>query len=298
MQPSYSIAPTKSPDPTKAPTPPPTSAPTVEAPCGVCPSGSNEKQATAGCDGYILCTNGESVGIFSCPSGTLFDENIDTCNWAYSVTCNCEETGPSPPSPPSPTPPSGTTNPLPTQNPSTDPLIDPADSCGTCADYPMIPTTDCTGFYYCNGGEPGDWVPCGVNTLFSQTKMVCDWDYSVECLCSSPSPPGPGPEPISPPGPGPVPTPPTGKNRVKCVNTCCVLIKLTTVYHTLLPTFMQEMIRGTQTGRIQARAQMTVNSRAGCQGVTSSLAKMLVVIIGSGGKTVSIHQKTAMSRIS
>jgi len=124
------------------------------------------------------------------------------------VTCSCEGTGPSPPSP---TPPLGTTSP-PTQNPSTDPLIDPADSCGTCADYPMIPTTDCTGFYYCNGNEPGDWVPCGVNTLFSQTKMICDWSYNVDCLCSSPSPPGPGPEPISPPGP--VPTPPTGKNRL------------------------------------------------------------------------------------
>ena len=57
------------------------------------------------------------------------------------------------------------------------------------------------------------------------------------------------------------------------------------------------MTRGTQTGRIQARARMTVNNRAGCQGVTSSLAKMRVVIIGSGGKTVSIHQKTVMSRI-
>jgi len=59
------------------------------------------------------------------------------------------------------------------------------------------------------------------------------------------------------------------------------------------------MTRGTQTGRnLQKHARMTVDSRAGCQGVTSSLAKMHVVTAGSGGKTVSIHQKTVMSRIS
>jgi len=58
------------------------------------------------------------------------------------------------------------------------------------------------------------------------------------------------------------------------------------------------MIRGTQTGRIQAHARMMVNSRAGCQGVTSSPTKTIAVIVGSGGKTVSNHQKTVMSRIS
>ena len=40
------------------------------------------------CDHYCFPT-GASVATFACGTGTLFDENLQVCNWAYAVNCQC-----------------------------------------------------------------------------------------------------------------------------------------------------------------------------------------------------------------
>lgn len=209
-QPSVSLSPTKSPDPTKSPTPLPTPSPTVTPPCGsACPAGATGNYATYDCAGFYQCVSGGNVGQFACAPGTLFDESLGVCNWSYAVTCNCST--PPPPTPPSPPG-------VPTSNPTPKPTKAPidAEACGSCsvAGTTMIPSIDCTGFYYCSGGQPSALISCGVNTLFDSDRMICDWAYEVDCTCTSsgggtPTPPVPGPTPISPPGPAPTPTPPS-----------------------------------------------------------------------------------------
>uniref|UniRef100_A0A182NJ73 chitinase n=1 Tax=Anopheles dirus TaxID=7168 RepID=A0A182NJ73_9DIPT len=39
------------------------------------------------CSRYFMCVNDDTAFEFSCPAGTLFDPNINVCNWADNVTC-------------------------------------------------------------------------------------------------------------------------------------------------------------------------------------------------------------------
>jgi len=217
LVPSTSTNPTGTIKPTDAPTKMPTSSPIIVPKCGVnCPSGATGNYATFDCAGFLMCVSGASVGTFACTPGTLFDESLGVCNWPYAVDCQCATPTPPPTQPPTPSIPSPPTPPTPPPTPLPTPLI----HCGSCptSGYTMIEAVDCTGFYYCNAGELGPFVACGVNTLFSKSIMSCDWDYNVACSCSS----GAGPTPTPPTGPTPIgkPTTPTAPTSYGCSLPC------------------------------------------------------------------------------
>lgn len=41
------------------------------------------------CTGYYSCKTGEPTKVTPCPSGTIFDESLQTCNWPWATTCSC-----------------------------------------------------------------------------------------------------------------------------------------------------------------------------------------------------------------
>ena len=107
--PSLSIMPTTT---TKSPTPNPTNYPTLSPsktpPCGVtCPDGNMGLLPMLDCVGYYSCMTGEPTNLTPCPPGTVFDENLQTCNWPWATSsCSCtkDTVDDSTPSSSSPTP--------------------------------------------------------------------------------------------------------------------------------------------------------------------------------------------------
>jgi len=162
-----------------APTPPPAPTPNV---CGSC--GSSNLVASIDCTGFYYCTGGQPGAYETCGVNRLFSQSIQGCDHDYNVACPCTSPG-------APTPP-----PAPTPN-----------VCGSCGSSWLVASIDCGGFYYCAGGQPGAFVSCGVNTLFSESIQGCDWDYRVSCPCTSPGAPTP---PLA--APIPPPTPPSAAN--------------------------------------------------------------------------------------
>lgn len=77
--------------PTAVPTKSPTKAPTdnngAEEPC--CPPGYTGLLAFNDCLEHYHCSDGQVVGAspMHCPAGTLFDNNLQVCNWAMQVSC-------------------------------------------------------------------------------------------------------------------------------------------------------------------------------------------------------------------
>ena len=89
--PSLSIVPTTT---TKSPTPYPTNLPTLSPtktpPCGVsCPDGALGLLPMLDCIGYYSCKTGEPTNLTPCPPGTIFDQNLQTCNWSWATSCSC-----------------------------------------------------------------------------------------------------------------------------------------------------------------------------------------------------------------
>jgi GH18 family chitinase len=41
------------------------------------------------CVGYYSCKTGEPTKVTPCPSGTIFDADLQTCNWPWATTCQC-----------------------------------------------------------------------------------------------------------------------------------------------------------------------------------------------------------------
>jgi hypothetical protein len=53
-----------------------------------CPLDYTGYYATARCEAYVYCTEGEIVGaVLPCVPGTLFDVTIGVCTWADAVQC-------------------------------------------------------------------------------------------------------------------------------------------------------------------------------------------------------------------
>jgi len=205
LKPSSSHSPTDSSPPTDAPTKMPTKSPIASPPCGFsCPAGATGNYATLDCVGFLMCVSGSMAATFVCPSGLLFDESLGVCNWPYAVDCQCVTVTPPP-----------TSNPTPSiQAPTPPPTPKPTSASVTCGSCPasgntMIEATDCTGFYFCEDGRLGPYLACGANTLFSIKIMACDWDYNVDCSCTSGGAPPPTPTPPSPTPPTPTPPSPT-----------------------------------------------------------------------------------------
>lgn len=174
--PSVSSSPTtETRTPTSRPTSKPTRSPTVMPPCGVgCPAGSNSLLPTLNCLGFYYCVSGTASGVIQCPQGTLFDVNIQGCNWAYAVSCQCSGgTSPAAPSPTTTTAPTAPTVPL-------------TELCQACpmSSWDMVGASDCSGFYHCISGSPSYFIACPQGTLWSASIKGCDYPWRTECTCS------------------------------------------------------------------------------------------------------------------
>lgn len=81
---------------TNKPTPKPivaSSSPTKSSPSN-CPSGYSGIRPYDGCTKYHHCRDGQILGaINDCPAGTLFDVDLQYCNWASLVTCQVDVPG-------------------------------------------------------------------------------------------------------------------------------------------------------------------------------------------------------------
>jgi len=71
--------------------------------------------------------------------------------------------------------------------------MSPTSTCVSCpaTGYTLIESLDCLGFFSCVDGVLGAFLPCGANTLFSASIQTCDFDFNVNCTCTSdqPAPP-------------------------------------------------------------------------------------------------------------
>jgi len=142
--------PTSSPNPTPVSTMAPTKAPSAEA---TCPSGYSGWIAVPAntCTHYQSCQNGVLTGNpLPCPSGTRYDENMQNCDYYYSVWCNGK-------------PPEG---------------------------VPICPTgftgnmgvEECTGWRYCQSGiVRSPHYDCPDGQLFDKNTQGCNWEDQVTC---------------------------------------------------------------------------------------------------------------------
>jgi len=165
---SPTIQPTKAPVLTSSPTRLPTKAPSPAAPES-CPSGFSGLIAVQQCSHYQHCASGILTGApLACGPGTTFDENIQNCNFSYSVWCNGE-------------PPAG---------------------------VPLCPTgysgwmgvDECTGYRYCTSGVVSTpHYDCPSGYLFDDSVSACNHAQLVTCQISGTHAPTAGPAPTDPP---------------------------------------------------------------------------------------------------
>merc|ERR1712157_98352 len=149
---------TPSASPLNSNTPIPTSL-TSEPSSGMsCPPGHYGLKAWLECTHYYHCVNGVVTGNpFACPTGTLFSESLQICDWESNVQCDgsARTTSPS-----SLTCPSGYTG--------------------------LRPWESCSKYYHCvNGFVTGEPLSCASGTLFNEILQNCDWNYNVQCDTSS-----------------------------------------------------------------------------------------------------------------
>ncbi|XP_037068253.1 peritrophin-1-like isoform X1 [Pollicipes pollicipes] len=170
------------------------------------------------CAVFYQCSNGAAYK-FDCPQGTLFDTNLNVCNWPAAVDCDdgsgdgsgdedddnvdpVEPVDPEPEPKPEPKPepepepkPETTTKPKPKTTPKPKPQppkpkpepVNPDDDLDSqCANVPhdvlvQIPhPTDCSKFYKCAQGKA--WIQsCPGNLLYNKAERVCDYPERAGC---------------------------------------------------------------------------------------------------------------------
>lgn len=187
--------------------------------------------AIPGCYGFFYCTENVPSQVLFCPAGTLFDESLNTCNWAPYVTCSCAMPTPRPTEVPS-SEPSISLEPSskPSLQPSSEPSLSltpsyegqtrsptiratprPTTKISVCENCPptgwhFVSSSGCTGFFHCLEGELASYQMCPPGTMFDSNGMFCDYTSRVTCNCYvDPQPNPPPPPPGSPPPPGPPP---------------------------------------------------------------------------------------------
>ena len=121
--------------------------------CSICPTGYTGLVPSETCSSFQHCVSGETVGdLIPCPDGLLFDEALQVCNYAYSVSCN----GSPPDGGPGPQCPAGFSG--------------------------VIAVDSCTGFRHCsNGVLISAKQSCSAGLLFDESTQSCNWSSAVTC---------------------------------------------------------------------------------------------------------------------
>ncbi|XP_022816847.1 probable chitinase 10 [Spodoptera litura] len=118
------------------------------------------------CSKYYICSNGKKIEM-SCEPGTLFDINMQLCNWADEIDC------PHPPSSSSSTTPQKLKHVLPNGCPS-----------DFTIHYLLPHETDCDKFYSCSRGRK-ILMPCTSGMCFDYTIQRCGNPFLVNCTSGS-----------------------------------------------------------------------------------------------------------------
>lgn len=210
------------PTPTRVPTSnlpaAPTREPTRLSGSLCCPPAYSGLRAFDSCRSFYHCQQGIVVGTpIQCPSGLLFDEIRQSCNWANAVVCNGNLCNPSkaptevpsklpvattaaptprPSNPPTkiaspeptsistPQPPVKVHTPAiaPTKGPiTTSPPTSPARQCCAKGYSGFRAFDNCTKFYQCAfGNVRGPIRSCAKGFLFDESIQNCNWEHAVK----------------------------------------------------------------------------------------------------------------------
>jgi len=170
--PNPTPTPTSAPVRTSNPTPNPTSAP-VSSPQTCCPTSFTGLRDHDSCSKYYHCVNGVVTGSpIACPGGTLFDKNLQNCNWESQVQCVPSSCGP------------------PQSSPTEAPVTSPTEPCCPSGFTGLRDHNSCSKYYHCvNGAVSGIPMPCPGGTLFDKNLQNCNWESQVQCVPSSCGPP-------------------------------------------------------------------------------------------------------------
>ena len=128
-----------------------------------CSQGYTGLQPANFCSEYYHCVNGVVTGpLYQCPSGTLFDFEMQYCNWDYLVTCTEKPT-------------------FPTMSPTK-----PTSGISCPPTYTGLKAAEsCTKYYHCVNGavtpKDNSLLPCGAGTLFDERIQNCNWANQVIC---------------------------------------------------------------------------------------------------------------------
>ncbi|CAG5053336.1 unnamed protein product [Parnassius apollo] len=124
------------------------------------------------CSKFYYCVFGEKVER-SCAPGTLFNPELQVCDWPINV--NCTTNG----NPPDTDSGEGSGDP----DMDTDGML-PNDCPSDFDEHKLLPhETECNKFYQCVFGEKVE-RECAPGTYFNPELEVCDWPHNVECAGS------------------------------------------------------------------------------------------------------------------
>ncbi|XP_037775740.1 uncharacterized protein LOC119572876 [Penaeus monodon] len=158
-----------------------TKPPVIEYPCVNCSTGQQYWQHPSDCRKFIQCAP-YGPQEMPCGEGTVWDQNLLTCNHAWATQCltgnfllangSCSGcSGCTPPAKP-------TTRP-PTQKPVT-PGNFPCVDCSTGQQYWQHPT-DCHKFIQCAPYGPQE-MPCPAGTRWDQKILTCNHEWNTPCV--------------------------------------------------------------------------------------------------------------------
>ncbi|KAM3955621.1 uncharacterized protein ACR2FA_010455, partial [Aphomia sociella] len=165
------------------------------------------------CTKFYYCVDGEKQERV-CPDDLHFNPVLQVCDWPSAAgceapsnpctpegggSCNGSSTTEASPTNPPITEPTTTPEPIPEEDCDTT-TAEPCDEdarlpngCPVCRDvHLLLPSDDCTKFYYCVDGEKQERV-CPDDLHFNPVLQVCDWPASAGCEApSNPCTPGGG----------------------------------------------------------------------------------------------------------
>lgn len=133
----------------------------------------------SGCKGYYVCDAGGSYYL-DCPFGTLFNENVDYCDWPDNV--DCEASNGESPEVPAPEDPSDA-------EAFCNTLIEAGNPFGFYADVAV----NCEGYYFCDP-YASLYFHCPRGTQFDEQLNFCV-TTGVDCLANPAPEPNPDPTP-------------------------------------------------------------------------------------------------------
>jgi Chitin binding Peritrophin-A domain len=135
------------------------------------------------CNEYYMCRN-DTAYLQSCPPGTYFDMERQTCDLPQNVVCDITTTQSTEPTE-SPT--------IPSPAPTTTTIAPPEDICEGVPDGQFVRSPfSCYIYHVCEDGDIDATRFCPIGEWFDQERQECDTIDNVDCDIGEPTTPSPG----------------------------------------------------------------------------------------------------------